>query len=330
MIPGISMTGDGVGMSGDGQYMIIRGTNSYISTNGGSTWSKITSVELGGGHRPNVAMSYTGKYMLATENPTGINNYFSSDFGATWTTRVIIPASASTETAEKMSAYRAAMSSDGKFMVIASNREKYFYSSDFGATFVQSTVGSYPQYTETVSISNDGKYILTSDNGAFYVDVNNISQVTPSLTVSSFGAGVIHSDASGILTSSKVVTNDISNNAVTPAKLDRTYALDASLNAVSTSLNSYAPKASPTFTGIVTLPVPTDASSNEAATTSFVMNKLYDVSNNKFTIVPAAISQVIATVGAMVFSSVDQKLYVCAQDPSGNAVWFDVGATKVV
>jgi hypothetical protein len=127
-----------------------------------------------------------------------------------------------------------------------------------------------------------------------------------------------------------ITTAKIADNAVTPAKLDRVYALDASLNAVSTSLNSYAPKASPTFTGTVTLPVPTDASSNQAATTSFVMNKLYDVSNNKFTIVPAAISQVIPTVGAMVFSTTDQKLYVCAQDASGVVSWFEVGATQVV
>ena len=122
-ISGISNSGDGLGMSGNGQYMIIRGANSYISKNGGSTWSQITSVILGGGYRPNVAISYTGKYMLATENPSGTNNYFSSDFGATWSTRDITPASASTG---NMSAYRAAMSSDGKFMVIASNGEKYF------------------------------------------------------------------------------------------------------------------------------------------------------------------------------------------------------------
>ena len=51
--------------------------------------------------------------------------------------------------------------------------------------------------------------------------------------------------------------------------------------------------------------------------------------NNKFTIVNVTIGFVIPTVGAMVFSTTDQKLYVCAQDPSGNAVWFDVGATKV-
>jgi hypothetical protein len=345
-IPGIGISGDGVGMSGNGQYMIIRGANSYISTNGGSTWSQITSVNLGGGWRPNVAISFTGKYMLATENPAGTNNYFSSDFGATWSTRDITPASASTETKQAMSAYRAAMSSDGKFMVIASYSEKYFYSSDFGATFVQSTIGSNPVYREPVSISDDGRYILTCDNDGFYVDLNNIALITPSLTISSMGAGIIRSDASGVLTSSLIVASDISNGAVTASKIAdgavtaskiaasalSAYALDASLNlkADASALNEKAPSASPTFTGSVILPVPTDASSNEAATTSFVMNKLYDVSNNKFSILNITIDSVIPTVGAMVFSTVDQKLYICAQDASAVVSWFDVGASKVV
>ena len=332
-ISGISNSGDGLGMSGNGQYMIIRGANSYISKNGGSTWSQITSVILGGGYRPNVAISYTGKYMLATENPSGTNNYFSSDFGATWSTRDITPASASTG---NMSAYRAAMSSDGKFMVIASNGEKYFYSSDFGATFIQSTIGNNPVYTEPVSISDNGRYILTCDNNGFYVDLNTIGQLTPSLTISSMGAGIIRSDASGVLTSSLIVASDISNGAVTASKIAASalsaYALDASLNlkADASALNEKAPSASPTFTGSVILPVPTDASSNEAATTSFVMNKLYDVSNNKFSILNITIDSVIPTVGAMVFSTVDQKLYICAQDASAVVSWFDVGATQVV
>ena len=335
-IPGISISGDGVGMSGNGQYMIIRGANSYISTNEGSTWSQITSVNLGEGWRPNVAISFTGKYMLATENPTGTNNYFSSDFGATWSTRDITPASASTETKHNMSAYRAAMSSDGKFMVIASYGEKYFYSSDFGATFIQSTIGSNPVYTEPVSISDNGRYILTCDNNGFYVDLNTIGLITPSLTISSMGAGIIRSDASGVLTSSLIVASDISNGAVTASKIAASalsaYALDASLNlkADASALSAKAPLASPTFTGTVTLPAPTDASSNQAATTSFVMNKLYDISNNKFSILDVAIDSVIPTVGAMVFSTVDQKLYICAQDASGIVSWFDVGASKVV
>ena len=341
-ISGISNSGDGLGMSGNGQYMIIRGANSYISKNGGSTWSQITSVILGGGYRPNVAISYTGKYMLATENPSGTNNYFSSDFGATWSTRDITPASASTG---NMSAYRAAMSSDGKFMVIASNGEKYFYSSDFGATFIQSTIGNNPVYTEPVSISDNGRYILTCDNNGFYVDLNTIGQLTSSLTISSMGAGIIKSNASGALTSSLIVASDISNSAITTdkiangaitgAKIDASalsaYALDASLNlkADASALSDKAPLASPTFTGTVTLPAPTDASSNQAATTSFVMNKLYDISNNKFSILNVTIDSVIPTVGAMVFSTADQKLYICAQDASAVVSWFDVGASKV-
>jgi hypothetical protein len=245
-----------------------------------------------------------------------------------------------------MSAYRAAMSSDGKFMVIASNCEKYFYSSDFGATFVQSTIGNNPAYTEPVSISDDGRYILTSDNNGFYVDFNNTVQIPSSLTISSMGDGIIKSNAIGVLTSSLIVASDISNSAVTTAKIAdgavtaskiaasalSAYALDASLNlkADASALSAKAPLASPTFTGTVTLPVPTDASSNEAATTSFVMNKLYDVSNNKFSILNVTIDSVTPTVGAMVFSRVDQKLYVCAQDASGIVSWFDVGASKVV
>jgi hypothetical protein len=105
---------------------------------------------------------------------------------------------------------------------------------------------------------------------------------------------------------------------------------NANSGGVSASLNSYAPKASPVFTGSVTLPAPTDASSNQAATTSFVMNKLYDISNNKFSIVPVTITNVIPIVGAMVFSTVDQKLYICAQDASAVVSWFEVGATQVV
>ena len=119
------------------------------------------------------------------------------------------------------------------------------------------------------------------------------------------------------ISNSAVTTDKIADGAITTAKLDATV------------LTPYAPKTSPVFTGSVSLPAPTDASSNQAATTSFVMNRLYDVSNNKFSILNVTISAVIPTVGAMVFSRTDQKLYVCAQDASGNASWFDVGAAKV-
>lgn len=209
-VTGISSTGKGLGMSGNGQYMVIRGVNSYISSNGGSTWTLITAVNLGGSYMPNVAISFDGKYMLATSEPANTENYFSSDYGVTWTTRNI------------SSAYRAAMSSDGRFMLINSYGEKYYYSADFGVTFTQSTVSITPSYSQTASISDDGKYFLVVDNSGVYSYLNTVNITTTntgSLTVSSMGTGVVHSNASGNLTSSTIVTNDIADGAITNTKI---------------------------------------------------------------------------------------------------------------
>jgi hypothetical protein len=147
--------------------------------------------------------------------------------------------------------------------------------------------------------------------------------------------GFLKSSATGI-TGSLVQTTDIAVGAINKSmvglgNVDNTTDANKPVStAMQTALNDKAPVASPTFTGTVTIPTPTDASSNQASTTEFVMRQLYDVSNNKFTIVNATISNIIPTVGAMVFSLFDQKLYVCAQDASGVVSWFDVGASKVV
>jgi hypothetical protein len=143
----------------------------------------------------------------------------------------------------------------------------------------------------------------------------------------SFATGI----AGGLVQTTDIAVGAINKSMVGLGNVDNTSDSNKPVSAaMQTALNDKAPVASPTFTGTVTLPTPTDASSNQASTTEFVMRQLYDVSNNKFTIVNATISNIIPTVGAMVFSLFDQKLYVCAQDASGVVSWFDVGASKVV
>jgi len=155
------------------------------------------------------------------------------------------------------------------------------------------------------------------------VETNYITQTDASNTYlrQTAGAGIYASIDSSL----NALKTDVETNYITQTDASNTY-LRQTVGA-----GIYASIDSPTFTGIVTLPAPTDASSNQAATTLFVKQQLYDVSNNKFTIIPApvTIENVLPTVGAMVFLTQSQKLYVCAQDGSGNASWFEVGSTKV-
>lgn len=146
----------GIGMSKNGMYMVTRSiSSSYISSNGGSTWSTL-STNLGGGHMPNIAISSDGQYMIATADPGYSTNYFSSNYGVTWTTKTIT------------SAYRCDISDNGKYMILNTYGGKFRYSYDYGVTFTESSVANISNYSQACSISGNGKYILIVDNNGYY------------------------------------------------------------------------------------------------------------------------------------------------------------------
>lgn len=210
----------GLGMSGDGKYMVIRGSTSYISSNYGSTWNPITSVNLGSGYRANVAISLDGKYMVACGDPPSTNNYFSSDYGATWTTKTIT------------SAYKCAISSTGQFVLLNKHDGRHYYSSDYGNTFIQSIeANSSMTYSSACALSNNGAYFLVIDQAGLYSFVNTLTSIdTGSLQVKSMGAGVVKSNASGVLSSALIAASDIIDSTITSAKIVNGAITSAKLN----------------------------------------------------------------------------------------------------
>ena len=248
----------GLGMSGDGKYMVIRGITSYISSDYGSTWNAITSVDLGSGYRANVAISLDGKYMVACGNPPSTNNYFSSDYGATWTTKNIT------------SAYKCAISSTGQFVLLNKYDGRHFYSSNYGSTFTQSTVANASMnYSSACALSNNGAYFLITDQAGLYSFVNTITSVdTGSLQVKSMSTGVVKSNASGVLSSALIDASDIpdstissakiANGAITSSKLDSSIVLPANATATTQTTGDNSTKIATTaFVTTALLAVPT-------------------------------------------------------------------------
>jgi len=140
-------TPSGAAMSSDGKYQAFVGATMglRLSTNYGSSFSLVMSL-LGGDHYC-IDMSADGKYMTVGRGP---DICVSSDYGKTWTINV---------TAFDIKCI--AMSSDGRYQIAGQSLGGYLrLSSDYGKTWADVGGSQCLYFWGTVSISDDGKYIL--------------------------------------------------------------------------------------------------------------------------------------------------------------------------
>ncbi len=213
-----------VRVSGNGEYIFVRGFNSYISTNFGLSWTKITAVNFGSNGYDSIwpaglAMSFDGKYIVVPQSPdsTTGSTYISRDYGITWSSY------------SNLKAYGCDISNNGQIILINNYGGKHKYSVDGGITFTTNITslsnfpnsGTDPIMPIACSTSDDGKYFLTVDYNRFY-SFNNTVSFNCSLQVKSMTAGVVKSDVNGLLSSGTIGTNEIADNAITPNKLSFT------------------------------------------------------------------------------------------------------------
>ncbi len=255
-LPGINQPSV-IAISGNGQYMIVRSNKSYISSDGGNSWNEITNVNLtvgastSGVYTPKVCMSYTGQYIVSTQNiDYSEKTYISNDYGSSWNEY------------SGLAGYGASISSDGQIILINKYGSKHVYSTDGGVTFNNSTLDipaitynssnyplngpysysdNFPQnylfYNQGCAMSSDGKYFLTMNIHQTIVFENTFVTIpeSGSLQVKSMSTGVVKSNVYGVLSSSTIGTSDIADGAVTSDKIDSTV---ASKSYVDTAINS--------------------------------------------------------------------------------------------
>lgn len=149
----------GLGMSGDGKYMIGSGRNNgsiWISSDYGQTFTMKASLPTGYWRIP--ALSEDGKYMCVPLDYTNYA-YVSSDYGATWTAKTV-------DTGAR--ALTATMSANGQYMYVANLSNKIYKSSDYGVTWTKLT--SLPGNSATVHCDASGQKIISGrwDGTSYY------------------------------------------------------------------------------------------------------------------------------------------------------------------
>ena len=168
----------GLGMSGDGKYMIGSGRNTgsiWISSDYGQTFTMKASLPTGYWRTP--ALSEDGKYMCVPLDYTNYA-YVSSDYGATWTTKTV-------DTGAR--ALTATMSASGQYMYVANLYNKIYKSSDYGATWTKLT--SLPGNSANINCDASGQKIVSCrwDGTSYYS--NDYGVTWSSFTPSPIGGG---------------------------------------------------------------------------------------------------------------------------------------------
>ena len=152
-------TFNSVQLSGDGNYALI--CNDGLGTDGSIpyTWklgTGFTTNNLPYGYWWDSALSLTGQYQIICSNNLSLGLYVSADYGVSWN-----------ETNPLAVVWTSvAMSASGKYM-FACNDLGLYYSNDFGATWVGS------------SIPNDFCNIICSATGQYVLAVPNFQAGTP-------------------------------------------------------------------------------------------------------------------------------------------------------
>jgi len=190
-------------VSATGQYQLATSTMGlFLSVNYGSTWTQVVSV----GSWTGLAISSTGQYMTALSQVAGYAPYFSTNYGATWstssfnglagtfiaisgngqysltgfsTTALLISNylagySTTTYTTPTFSPSIAAaivtasISLTGQYIVFITQgtTNNVYYSTNYGASFTGITVGSSAMTSCAISV--DGSYITVSNATAVY------------------------------------------------------------------------------------------------------------------------------------------------------------------
>jgi len=131
-------------ISNDGKYILVASSDAYkspepyvnLSSDYGSTWSKIN---LTGGiqkYWSDAAMSADGKYMIVIpglKSETSGEVYKSVDYGQTWEQETSIPSGIY---------YQVRISKSGRYVYIVGKDEGIFHSKDYMATWTQQFDGS--------------------------------------------------------------------------------------------------------------------------------------------------------------------------------------------
>lgn len=182
-----------IAMSSDGSKIIV-GRDSdgvYLSSNSGSTFTKVSTSTIPNGSYY-VSISDDGSKMLAASNATSTPNfYYSTDSGATWTSKT---AAGTTPTVQ-----RTCMSGNGTRWFILTNRGAYS-TTDNGATWSY-LIGIVSPAFSSCAMSDDGTKIFllqfgtslrySSDSGATWTSNSLTSYPSANTVVSSADGSVI-------------------------------------------------------------------------------------------------------------------------------------------
>ena len=190
------------------------GGQSY-STNYGSTW---TTAGLSLSTAPALAVSGNGQYAISSNGQTAylVSNYLAGFSTNTYTTPTLPSINANI--------VAAALSLTGQYMVIvtAGTTNNVYYSMNYGATFINITIGSTAMTSCTMSV--DGAYITVSNATTVYT-LNNIN--TGYSVAIGLSAGQQNQGQNAIAIGSQAATsNQVANSVV--------------LNASSAALNTDA------------------------------------------------------------------------------------------
>lgn len=156
-------------VSGNGNYILFAtGASSpviWLSSTSGSTFYQLTNFS--GSTFQNVSpyeqicISNTGQYILV---PTSNWPYLSTSYGQYWTQQ---PGTGMTGYTQMWGP--AAMSQDGKYMLIMQQNTGFFLSSNAGAFWQLTSVGADSNGYRTASMSASGQYIILSNNAVNWI-----------------------------------------------------------------------------------------------------------------------------------------------------------------
>jgi len=148
-------------ISANGKYMLIADVSGSekcrLSSNYGASWIRVGGV----GIWFDVAMSATGKYMMAVSQFQDV--YISSDYGANWVAGGV----------GTRSWYRCCMSANGQYMIALANDngnpDRGSSSNDFGVTWT--SMGSDQKWVQT-AMTDDGRFQVAWYSLGYYYSTN--------------------------------------------------------------------------------------------------------------------------------------------------------------
>ena len=151
---------NGISMSSSGKYQLIAGNNfCYISSNYGVSFTTSTiSTQIGTATFMSSAMSATGHYMLI--GSANIGFIISTNFGSTWTVYGPTP---------RVQAYMAAMSADGKYMLLGP------YTGQAYQSIATTPTVTYPYIMYSTDGINWNPTTITEYDGAYIRSLSYIS-----------------------------------------------------------------------------------------------------------------------------------------------------------